>query len=306
MPHFHRAAALTIALALVALACGGSDGSRSSADPASDDWDAPLVVSESEIVPQIVSSDLAQGEPTRLLFGLLDDQGEPIADPDLDVKVALYDIADSDGDDGEEPKAPVWEKDATFFWAVPDTRGLYEVDEITFDHAGVWGIEVTARDETVRVKFDVKAEARGVAVGDPVPDTPTRTAAEVGGNLALITTDDDPDPALYEISVPAAVAVGKPFVVVLGTPKFCSSGTCGPSLDVVKGIRSGYPGINFVHVEIYENLDTPKPTLSPVVDAWHLPTEPWVYVVGSDGNVYRRFEGAISERTIRNALDHVS
>ncbi|MCC7075878.1 MAG: hypothetical protein IT198_02015 [Acidimicrobiia bacterium] len=290
-----RILSLLLVLATGTAACGEAKSNSATTGG----WDAPVVVGEDEIVPQIVSGDLVAGEPTRLLFGLLDVSGKPLAEPDLPVHVRLYDIEES----GEEPAR---EADAHFFWAIPGSRAMYEVDEITFARPGVWGAEVEAGDETVRVKFDVKEQARGIAVGEPAPLAPTPTAAGAGGDLSAITTDAAPDPDLYDLSVPDAVAAGKPFAVVLGTPEFCTSGTCGPLLDTVKTVKVDYPNMNFVHVEVFENLHSPEPTLSPVVEAWRLPSEPWVYVVGSDGKVFRRFEGAASEASLRNAFDHVT
>ena len=50
-----------------------------------------------------------------------------------------------------------------------------------------------------------------------------------------------------------ALAAGRPFVLVFATPLFCSSRTCGPTLDNVKGIAAPYKDrIDFIHVEPYK------------------------------------------------------
>ena len=61
----------------------------------------------------------------------------------------------------------------------------------------------------------------------------------------------------------------------------------------------------FVHAEIYKDLDPTKGT-TPWVDAWRLPTEPWVFVVNAQGKITAKFEGAVTagelEAAARDAL----
>jgi len=84
-------------------------------------------------------------------------------------------------------------------------------------------------------------------------------------------------------------------VLVFATPKFCTSRTCGPVVDVVNAVRRRSAGksIRFIHVEIYKNNN---PTLGPNrwVTEWHLPSEPWTFLVGRDGRIKARFEGSMS------------
>ena len=58
-------------------------------------------------------------------------------------------------------------------------------------------------------------------------------------------------------------------------------------LDQVKAVAPAHPDANFVHVEIYENLDATSADeliIVPAVTAWGLPSEPWVFVVDADGD----------------------
>jgi len=63
--------------------------------------------------------------------------------------------------------------------------------------------------------------------------------------------------------------------------------------------------MRFIHLEIYQGNDANNPPNSWVTE-WGLPTEPWVFVVGADGNVKAKFEGALSiaelEKAARAAL----
>jgi hypothetical protein len=80
-------------------------------------------------------------------------------------------------------------------------------------------------------------------------------------------------------------------------------------LDIVKGVAPGHPDVDFVHIEIYTNLTDPEfapipQNLSPTVlaDGWNLPSEPWVFVVDSNGIVQARFEGVISVEELEAEL----
>jgi hypothetical protein len=64
--------------------------------------------------------------------------------------------------------------------------------------------------------------------------------------------------------------------------------------------------MNFVHVEIYENLDATTPEelrVVEAVDAWRLPSEPWVFVVDDAGLIAVRFEGAVDPDELRAVLE---
>ena len=136
---------------------------------------------------------------------------------------------------------------------------------------------------------------------DPAPRSETPTGDEFP--LAEISSDPDPDPSFYDLSLADAVADGRPTVVVFATPAFCQTAVCGPTLDIVKGMTGAHPGVDFVHVEVYTNLDDAENLeIVPAVIEWGLPTEPWVFVVDADGIVIARFEGVISVEEISAVL----
>ena len=151
--------------------------------------------------------------------------------------------------------------------------------------------------------LDVKAKPDALAVGDRAQASRTPTLASTGGNLKLLTTDATPERELYRSSVAELLAAHAPFVVAFATPKLCASRTCGPVVDVVDEVRRrlGESPVRFVHVEIYEGNDVAKGFNRWVVE-WRLPTEPWVFLVGSDGRIKARFEGTVSVRELEAAV----
>ena len=59
--------------------------------------------------------------------------------------------------------------------------------------------------------------------------------------------------------------------------------------------------IEFIHQEVYVDNDTNK-GLRPPLQAFHLPTEPWLFVVDANGKVTARLEGSFGLTAFENAL----
>ncbi|HEX5149604.1 MAG TPA: hypothetical protein VFW02_11015 [Candidatus Limnocylindrales bacterium] len=328
-----RPAALLLAAALVVTGCGGAASATTSATPSGsvdptacaaapappanqEGW--TTAATEPTVFPAIVNSggSLTCGE-NRLLFTFLDDADRTVASPDRAVTVAIYDL-------GRDGATPTQTTEGTFVWGIEGERGFY-VANVTFPEAGDWGAEFTtqlndAAPETIRMRFQVATSSPVIRVGDAAPASDTPTAASVDGDLARISTDATPDPAFYRVSVRDALAAHDPFVLVFATPKFCTSAQCGPTLDRVKAVAADFPEVTFINVEPYvmdfvdgslkPKLDTSvdPPVLvpaQPTID-WGLLSEPWVFVVDSQGIVRGSFEGAVGEAELRAALEAVS
>lgn len=263
------------------------------------------------IIPVLASSEIAQG-PNRFLFSLTDPSGALVAAPDVAVHLEFY---DSDAD----PEQVVFEADARFLWAIEGLRGLYAAD-VTFPEAGRWGTRFFAsfpdgRSETVRADYDVAEETSTPAIGAPAPAIDTPTAADVGGDLSRISSDPQPVPRFYDLSILDAIADDKPAVIAFVTPSFCQSATCGPTIVKVKEVAANHPDdVNFVHVEPYlmwvkdgylQPLlsDAGQLQVAPWTERYGLRTEPFVLVLDADGLVRAKFEGAITVDELEGAIE---
>ena len=234
----------------------------------------------------------------RVLIAVIDlATGEYLGGPDVGVVATLRD----------ENGSPLSEYPGEFAWIVPDIRGLYsfqmqipaaETFQITlvseaFIEAGPVGL-VTVTDPLV------------TGVGDAAPLSVTRTSADY--DLAELSSDLNPDPSFYELSADEAIRNG-PSVIVFATPAWCTSEACGPLLDQVKALSSAYPDLNYVHVEVYENIQVSsfdELILFPAVNEWGLPAEPWIFVTNDSGTVAASFEGAASDAELAAAFAAVS
>ena len=149
----------------------------------------------------------------------------------------------------------------------------------------------------------VAEEAVAPGVGDAAPASETPTLESTGGHIAALTTQDPPDRELLQHSVADSIAAHAPFVVAFATPRYCTSRTCGPVVDVVESVRRRYAGsgVRFIHVEIYEG-NNPDRGFNRWVEEWRLPSEPFVFLVGRDGRIKERFEGTVSVRELAAAV----
>jgi hypothetical protein len=291
-------ALLAAAVALVFASCGeeGSDGaSGATSAGSSKDFEEPF--KNVEAYPVFISSEIVVGQ-NRFLLGLLDDNDAPIGTPAIDVRVSFYDLEAS----GNQL---IDSKHMDFIWSTRGKRGVY-VTDARFTHPGKWGAEVAISgkgiDETVRASFEVANEPITPAVGERAPASDTPTDEDVA-DLHEISTDPHPDRRFYELSIAEAIEQHRPAVITFATPKFCTSAVCGPTLDIVKDVSESFPGVNFIHVEVYENLDDPSNLQTvPAVEEWSLQTEPWVFVIDSTGRIAAKFEGIVGEEELRTEL----
>ena len=106
-----------------------------------------------------------------------------------------------------------------------------------------------------------RQQPRRWSKGTAVADADARDCARP----RQITTSRPPDLPLLRYSIADSLAAHKPFVVTFATPKFCTSRTCGPVVDVVQAVRRRFErrGVRFIHVEVYTDND-PRTRLQPL------------------------------------------
>ncbi|MBM4408578.1 MAG: hypothetical protein FJ038_08275 [Chloroflexi bacterium] len=261
------------------------------------------------VYPTLISSQQVCGRD-RFLFGFIDKQNRSAAEPERTASVGFYNL-------GRNADTAIVTVTARFQWLLEDVTGIYVAD-VTYPEAGEWGAEfVTSVDggtpEVIRARFQVQPDGMAPGIGDRAPSTKTPTLDDVDGDPAKLSSDTEPDPQLYEVSIDTALAEGRPFVVAFATPAFCRSQTCGPMLDVVKAVAKNTSGVTFINVEPYI-LEFKDGRLQPVLSAnnqlqpapatlaFGIPSEPWVFVVDGDGIVRGSFEATVTADELRTAI----
>jgi hypothetical protein len=167
------------------------------------------------------------------------------------------------------------------------------------------------------VRIGGKLESAGIAeaiagtrgappdVGQPAIAIHTPTVAQVGHNLASIDTRTPPAPDLHQVDF-ASVLHRKPVVLLFATPALCQSRVCGPVVDIEDQVKSEVGDrVAFIHMEIY-NANNVAKGFRPQVAAYRLPTEPWLFVIDSQGKIAARFEGAFSADELLAAVRKVA
>lgn len=184
--------------------------------------------------------------------------------------------------------------------------GLY-VSQFEFAGAGLWEVYVSADGvELGAALIEVVADSTVPNIGDPAPPSQTPTGF-TPDEIAAISTDPDPDPELYDLSIDEAIANGRPTVIAFATPAFCQTALCGPTMEFVRAATAGRDDIDVVHVEPFDLELAPQGTLEPIPPMfdWGLVTEPWVFVVDADGLVTATFEGIIGQAEVEAAIEEL-
>ena len=294
-----RAAALALVVCSIAAGCGGSS-SEVKGEPAVGTlealWRAPGA--DVAIVPG--TADFAPGR-VRLSFLVVDGEGRVVTRPTARVWIAR----------GLEQK-PFAETKARAEKIGVEGSEEGDADEIfvtqlELDEPGKYWVlaePIGGRKIQAIGNVVVAEDSAAPSVGDPAVASETPTIASTGGDFSALTTQDPPDRALLRHSVADSLAAKVPFVLTFATPRYCTSRTCGPVVDVVDAVRQEYEqrGVRFIHVEIYEGND-PANRFNVWVREWNLPSEPFTFLVGADGLVKERFEGTLSVRELGEAVE---
>jgi hypothetical protein len=242
------------------------------------------------------STDPAVGDD-RLLFAVHEIGGTRRGAPDEVVTLVASPLDAPDIELASE---------ATYVWIVPDAIGLY-LANVPFDRPGTWEIDfaISTGEPTEPFLVDIQSEPATVALGEPAPlvETPTVPSDPIED----LTTDHDPLASLYSTSLDVALTNGRKTVVIFATPAFCTSAACGPMLEQTKTMAGEYPGVDFLHIEVYGGFNEPgfEPDVAhlvPAVVAFGLPTEPWVFVMDEEGVVIGRFDGVLGDGEIESLL----
>jgi hypothetical protein len=292
------AAVLALAACFFAAGCGGSSSAQEEPDAPTLEalWRAPG--EDVAIVPG--SADFGPGQ-VRFTFLVVDGQSRLVSRPTAKIWLArglksvpfAQTTARSEpiGVSGSEPG----EAEAVF------------VANLQLDEPGTyWLLAEPVGGRKIQAVGNVVVKEKTAAPDVGAQAVPSKTPTLRTSTLEQLTTSTKPDRKLYESSVAEALAAKSPFVVVFATPKYCTSRTCGPVVEVVSDVRRKHAedGIRFIHVEIYEDNDPTKGE-NRWVKEWNLPSEPWVFVVGADGTIRDRFEGTVSVRELDSAVGEI-
>jgi hypothetical protein len=313
--------ALTALLAFALASCGGDDPAATQETvPAPDASAFPSATGKldaltSEITPSDRFVVLPAGQTfnqgrSRFSFGVFTVDHEQITD----AQVAVYATHGPDGKvEGPFPaRVESLETEPAFTAQTtsddPDAAKVVYVSDVVFDQPGEWRLLAAVKQDgklfgSLLPSIEVQANDAIPAVGEQAPVIHTVTADEVS-DIQQIDTRVPPS-GMHDVDF--ADVVGKqPVVLLFATPALCTSRVCGPVVDVAEQVkREVGDKAAFIYQEIYVDND-PNKGARPQVRAYNLRSEPWLFVIGADGKVDTRIEGAFSVSELENAVDRVT
>jgi hypothetical protein len=172
---------------------------------------------------------------------------------------------------------------------------------------GVWQVQAIVDNKPSVAVFQVDAKSPSPSVGGRAIPSQSPTVSDPRGVNPICTRT--PACSMHGMTIADAISNGKPSVVIFATPRFCTSRTCGPSVDIVEGVKKQIGSkVNFVHVEVFRNAQV---ALTPNGDAptfaqWKLATEPWTFFIGSNGVIKDRWLGAFGSDELATAVKAMS
>ncbi|HEX2259833.1 MAG TPA: hypothetical protein VHJ40_08840 [Actinomycetota bacterium] len=305
-------------LALVAVSCTSRDAAPEAQSP---------TPSRQELVAQVASYDLAVGKQ-RFMVGLLTPQQELVGGGSVSMKFVYLGTRERPQSSG-----PVVSEATGNFLAIPreggsppplpvagprvvsssEGSGVYAADA-TFDRAGFWGVLVEASVEErgplpARATFEVLPEHEFPWIGEDAPRSENLTVDSTDAPKSAIDSraqgaTEVPDPELHSTTVAKSLADKRPVLLVVATPVYCVSRFCGPITDMVSELSKSYGNrANFVHIEVWRDFE--KKELNRAAADWILtekPSEPWIFLIGSDGKISARWDNVATRQEVEPAL----
>ena len=238
----------------------------------------------------------------------------PDADPSLTLVSASFEQLVGDGqpfafglvDAGNQPLKNV---DAELFVVSPSgaVQGPFSTtyQDVEGVSLGLYLAEVDLKDVGDTAFVAVTSDNKAGSANVPVV-TPKNSQAPAPGmeaiSVATATTKNDqgvaklctltPQCGMHELSLADALDAGRPVMLTFATPAYCQTAVCGPSVQVVEQVRKSgnYGQTVWIHVEVYRDEGQ---TLAKPVEQWALPSEPWLFAIGSDGKIAARADGPL-------------
>jgi hypothetical protein len=312
-----RAGAALAALAVAPFAmtaCGSSSSAKAPVAPAPKVSDFPkpggrtleqLLASEPRGPQAALATSVFTPGENRLGFGMIDDNqkfvyGEAAVylAPSLKAPVQGPFLAPLDSIVPQAPfRSQTTANDTAAIKAVYYTRAR-------FPQPGSWGAVVMLRRggklTASPVGLPVAKSSAIPNVGDRPPHISTPTVQSVGGDVKSIDTRVPPDDMH---AVDFKDVVGKrPVALLFATPQLCQSRVCGPVVDIEAQMEAKYgKQMTFIHQEVYKD-NVVEHGLRPQLTAFHLHTEPWLFVIGRNGRIAARLEGSFGVKEFDAAV----
>lgn len=234
------------------------------------------------------------GVPFRLPYLISDDDGVPLATIDRDVTFTVS----RDGHDLDT------------LTVAPRGDGVpraYLPVSFTFPEPGRYDLTATYDGSPMSSTVEVVDRTRvgPPVVGQALPPVDSPTTERTLEVDPLCSRLKGPCP-LHSVNLRDAVTQGRPIVLVIATPAYCSSDVCSPLLELVLEQTAGRDDLVVSHQEVYKNpkgqRDLNDAQLAPVPEAYRLRFEPVLYVTDRTGTIVARADITVDRGELSELL----
>lgn len=276
------AAGATLAVGGLAASCGG--GSTAGSTSGSGGGGAPLAGASGDIqvVKRFPSDALVPG-PVRLPVSLADTTGVLGSDG----RVRLPDSLGARVVNAESGKTVVDSLNAAIHGK--DLSVPYWPFTMNIDEPGIYLLRIDeAPDADVAFQLMKREYVSMPLIGDALPPFATPTTSDPRGVDPVCTRPEGPCP-FHDMTLTEALKTGKPVAYLIGTPAYCTTGTCAPALEALMSVSEKVgDSMVFVHADVYTDKSTS--TVAPAVRAYKLSYEPVLFVTDSGGTLRERLD----------------
>ena len=189
---------------------------------------------------------------------------------------------------------------------------------------GAWKLRVSSGGASGDIAIQVRDPGATLPIGSRAPDVDTPTLDDVAGVVRAVTTQPNPDLRLSKTSTADALAMGKPYVLVIDSARFKVSPECGRALTMIRYLLDRWGDeVVFTHLEPFEyQVITEEPVLSGTLAdpplnkfaraygvgdaAWPATKMPWIFVVDGDGTVRAKYTGIVGSADIDVILTQIT
>lgn len=248
----------------------------------------------------IATAEVLTGPGRRMQMALIDETQLPAGGREVEVAI----VRSGELEVVERISKPLYydeglgDRGVYVFETNLEATGTYFVIVSSDGHVGAAAINAIAPEQSAVVTF-----------GAAVPSIATATVENPGDLEELCTRT--PDCTMHDVSLDDALSQGKKVVLVIATPAYCVSAVCGPVVDVVQGVRDDLAAeadaadTVWIHAEVFKDAgNTPTAIVGP--EGFNLPSEPWTFLVNSDGTLHDRFDGPVAASLLRASVAELS
>lgn len=171
----------------------------------------------------------------------------------------------------------------------------------TIESPGVYALVVDGGPPTGAAFQVLSPDAVAVPTpGQLLPGFDTPTTGDTMGFDLICTRTPEPCP-FHTLTLADALAVDRPVVYYVGTPAFCSTGSCAPALDALIGASERF-GDEFVYVHAEVFTDDAGTEIAPAVSALGLTYEPTMFITDREGVILQRLDAVWDQTELEESL----